>query len=944
LLGVAQTHTLRALVALPPRNSGLARGAWSWLAIALLVAVVARTDGLWRWLATAALLVAVGELAPMLASSTARAPASLRAWVRARAPLLLLVAIAGALLWPLVCGEPPASRDHAIHYFQARILVDEMLPSGRLSGWTDRLNHGFPYGEGYPTLGYLWVSAVHLLSFGVVDLRASYAWGLLGVWALSMWGVWQLAALITRDVLDRWHGVSDDPGRHHAAAWAGCAAALAWLVDPGAARQGGWNYLMFHGVWPQLLSVALWVASLVAIMWCSRAPSLRRIAIAAMLVAGGLLAHPFGLLTTACSALSFAVVLAIADDARARPGRFRVLIAIHALGIALAFGGLATFFAAAGEMGRSPVAWADLGELAGKLATGDLFAGTWVYAGAFAMIGLGLALWSGRTLAWVCASTAIGMLVLASQDAITVLRLDLLTSAFKNLQFPRFAIALKPFVFAFAGAGATVLLRAAWASWTTRVRSVRRVHRVFVAIVLAPVLGAMLGRLDVLERRPIGAIDTLADSGHAQDELALREALLAEAETTAELRVAFLRSGMGGGTYPLFSIADAGGAAVLDGHVPTVNFVYNVERRSPPVLRRLGVTHVIHDLPLPEQDGALASYLTPLGVFGPYTLARLDLPVESGPRFAHGTATYRELERGPQSLVLEVETEGTELSLSRAPSERWHWTLDGEPLEPIISSVSGGGIDLLAARLPHGGRLELGWAMGDLERRGPWISGIAALLTLLALAVGRPLPSRTRVHDHNTVLIARMVLAAVFVLLVFGVLRRQRQQLAITWNEYAAERAQRHGGRLHELEFADDLGVTGEIVVETSARRMCDGLLGRDVLDDCEEGDHRPHLSFVFIEPYIFRCTTFGVAPGETVTVRMGGPGDELLAFVQRQRGDASRRDMRFSWGGGAFTVLGNRRAELHLRPRQHPDGATLQLVNDGAEVEDVCIGAGRFS
>ncbi|MBC8071462.1 MAG: hypothetical protein IAG13_24255, partial [Deltaproteobacteria bacterium] len=870
------------------------------------------------------------------------APAPLRAWVRARAPLLVLIAIAGVLLWPLVCGEPPASRDHAIHYFQARILVDEMLPSGRLSGWTDRLNHGFPYGEGYPTLGYLWVSAVHLLGFGVVDLRASYAWGLLGVWALSLWGVWQLAALVTRDVLERWQGEADDPERHRIAAWAGCAAALAWLLDPGAARQGGWNYLMFHGVWPQLLSVALWVASLVAIAWCSRAPSLRRIAIAAVLVAGGLLAHPFGLLTTACSALSFAIVMAVADDARTRPGRFRVLVAIHALGVALAFGGLATFLAAAGEMGRSPVAWSELGELAAKLATGDLFTGTWVYAGAFAVIGLGLALWSGRTVAWVCASTAIGMLVLASQDAITVLRLDLLTAAFKNLQFPRFAIALKPFVFAFAGVGVTVVLRAAWTSWATRATSVRRVHRVFVAIVLAPVLGAMLGRLDLFARRPIGAIDTLADSGHADDELALREALQAEASTTAELRVAFLRSGMGGGTYPLFSIADAGGAAVLDGHVPTVNFVYNVERRAPPVLRRLGVTHVIHDLPLPDEEGALASYLTPLGVFGPYSLSRLDLPVESGPRFARGTGSFRELERGPQSLVLEVETNGAELSLSRAPSERWQWTLDGEPLEPIIGSVPGGGIDLLGVELLHGGRLELGWAMGELERRGPWISAVAALLTMLALGFGRPLRWRTRAHDRNTVLIARMVLAAVFVLLVFGVLRRQRHQLAVTWNEYAAERAARHGARALELELVDDLGITGEVAVEASDRRMCDGLLGRDVLDDCEKGDHLPHLSFVFVEPYIYRCTSFGVAPGQTVTVRLGEPGDEILAFVQRQRVDASRRDMRFSWGG-AFTVLGNRRAELHLKPKQHPGGAELQLVNDGGEVEDVCIGAGRF-
>jgi hypothetical protein len=931
-----------ALVADPPRNSGATRGAWSLLATAMLVAVVAVSDGLWRWVAVAALLVATGELAPVLATLPARAPAPLVAWVRARAPLLLLVAIATALLWPLVCGEPPASRDHAIHYFQARILVDEMLPSGRLSGWTDRLNHGFPYGEGYPTLGYLWVSAVHLLGFGAIDLRASYAWGLLGVWSLSLWGVWRLAALITHDVLDRWHG--DAPGdgsRRRLASWAGCIAALAWLVDPGAARQGGWNYLMFHGVWPQLLSVALWVASLVAIAWTLRAASPRRIAIAAVLVAGGLLAHPFGLLTTAGSATSFAIVLTIADDARRSVGRYRVLIAIHALGIALAFGGLATFLAAAGEMGRSPVAWAELGELAAKLATGDLFGGTWVYAGAFAMIGLGFALWSARTIAWMCASTAIGMLVLASQDSITVLRLDLLTAAFKNLQFPRFAIALKPFVFAFAGTGLVVLVRAAWASWGTRVKTASRTHRVFVAILLAPVLAAMLGRVDALARRPIGAIDTLADSGHEDDELALRDALRLEAAQTPELRVAFLRSGMGGGTYPLFSIADAGGAAVLDGHVPTVNFVYNVERRSPPVLRRLGVTHVIHDRPL-DDDESLASTLVEVGVFGPYTLARMSLPPESGPRFVRGSGSIRELASGPQSLVLEVETDGGELSLSRAPSERWQWTLDGEPLEASISSVSGGGIDLLAAKLEHGGRLELGWATGRAERWGPWVSGVAAALVLLALALGRPLALVPRVHDRRSLLISRVLLAVAVVLVAVGVVRRQHRQLTLTWNEYAAEHGSRRSSRPGELTLSDDLTVTGEIVIDAADRRLCDGLLGRDVLVDCEEGDHRPHPSFTFIEPYIYRCTSFGIAPGDTAAVRLGNPGDEILAFLSGPRGEANRRTLRWS-AGGAYTVLANRRVDLQLRPAHHLDGAVLQIANDGTELEDVCIGAARF-
>lgn len=921
------------------RLGGASRTALGLVAIVAIAALVLLSSGLMRWLAVAALLVVVGELAPRLV-----VPAPIvrpLAWVRARAPLILLVVVAAVLLWPLVVGEPPASRDHAIHYFQARILVDEMLPSGRLSGWTDRLNHGFPYGEGYPTLGYLWVSAAHLLSFGAIDLRTSYAWGLLGVWTLSLWGTWRLAALVTEDVLDRLGGVAD-PQR--VASWAGCVAALAWLLDPGAARQGGWNYLMFHGVWPQLLSSALWIASLVAIARALREPSPRRISIAALASAGGLLAHPFGLLTTAGSAFAFVVVLAIADDAKRGPvGKLRVVALVHALALALAFAGLATFLAAAGEMGRSPVAWSELGELTAKLATGDLFAGTWVYAGAFAVVGLGLALWSSRTIAWVCASTAIGMLILASQDAITVLRLDLLTAAFKNLQFPRFAIALKPLVFAFAGVAIVVIVRAAAITWRERVPSPNRTRRLFVAIVLAPLLAALLGRMDALARRPIGAIDTLRRSGHAEDEAELRAALVAES-TQGSLRVAFLRSGMGGGMYPLFAIADAGGAAVLDGHVPTVNFVYVVERRTPSVLRRLGVTHVIHDRPLGDDEPALAKALVDVGVFGPYTLARLDLEPEDGPRFvkSRGDGAITEVSSGPQSLVLDVETAGGELSLSRAPSERWGWLLDGEELPAIIASVQGGGLDLLAVQLPHGGRLELVWKIGRAEQLGPWVSGIAALFALLALAFARPLVFAQRLQGARALLIARVLVLATIVLAIAWVLRRQSTQLATTWDEYAADRAYRRDAKKGELAFVDDLTVSGEIVMTRSDRRACDGLLGRDVLDDCEEGDHRPHPSFLFVDPYIYRCTSFGIPPGDTATVQLGDAGDEVLAFVQRHGSDLRGDELRWSTGATS-SGLGTRRVDIHFRPDKHRDGAVLTLANHGDDLEDVCVGAARF-
>src|SRR5204863_92120 len=83
--------------------------------------------------------------------------------------------------------------------------------------------------------------------------------------------------------------------------------------------------------------------------------------------------------------------------------------------------------------------------------------------------------------------------------------------------------------------------------------------------------------------------------------------------------------------------------------------------------------------------------------------------------------------------------------------------------------------------------------------------------------------------------ISRASIVIGLVLALAWVVQRQSAQLARTWQEYAEERAPKR----EALELVADLTVSDEIVVERSDRRLCDGLLGRDVLDDCEEGDQR---------------------------------------------------------------------------------------------------------
>ncbi|MBL4685380.1 MAG: hypothetical protein JKY37_12370, partial [Nannocystaceae bacterium] len=600
------------------------------LTIAVAVAGLAGallTTGVVQWVSCAAVLAALPPLTSQLTTH--------QAWVarRGRIPHALVAVFCIGLLWELIAGHPPASRDHALHLFEIHLLVDEFLPSGRVSGWTGSFNNGLPFGEAYPWFSDLWCAVPHLITFGAISQRASYAFGLLAVWLLAVLGVWLLAAEVAREVCDE-PDATRQTDTAAIATWSGCLAALIWLLDPGGSRQGGWNYLMFHGVWPQLLSATLWVLSLPLCWRAFRRPSPRRIALSALVLGGSVLAHPFGILTLVCSAAIWLAVLVFTPRAQALPpGRYLWWLWTHSVATAIGFGWLAAFLAGSEALGRSPVPWDPIAKLTAELVAGTLFAGHGAWAGPLTVLGLIFAVRRGGSIAWLTIGLGLGMLVLASQEALTVLRLDLIASSFKNLQFPRYSIAIKPLLYALAGVGGAVgVTRLKDRLGPARAHSMGQ--RFVAALVLAPFALALTCNADRLIARPTGGIESLRNAGEAEHEAALRQALKQEKVALGEtpLAVAFFRKGMGGGMYPVMSIAAVGARLVLDGHVATVNFEHGFIRRNRAGLLGMAVTHVIHDKPLDTgNDPAIAEILETVGQYGPYRLARVVRPLDEPP-------------------------------------------------------------------------------------------------------------------------------------------------------------------------------------------------------------------------------------------------------------------------------------------------------------------------
>lgn len=927
------------------------------LAVALGGFVVAlTTTGLLRWLGMAAALATVPPLWQLVAQHP---------WWQARRgrlPLALLLAVMVIVLGPLLAGEPPASRDHGIHYFQIRLLVEELLPSGRLWGWSPSLNHGYPYGESYPVLGYLWMAAAHLLSFGVISLRTSYAWGLAALWMLSAGVAWWLASSIVRELSRLRAGSSPEAASdpqdssasvrpHDVAGWAGLVAAVLWLLDPGASRQGGWNYLMFHGVWPQLLAATLWAASLGLTFRALARPTPRRIAFAALTLGASLWAHPFGLLTAAASAFALAVVIVALPQARSWAGPWRTWALVHAGAACLGAAWLATFFGSAGSMARAPVPWSPLAELTTSIVQGTLLLGQWAWVGPLVVVGGAVVARRGGAKGVIVLGLVAMLLVLASEDAVTVVRLDLLVSGFKNLQFPRYAIPLKPLWFALAGVGAGQLL--AWALAHRRTgdgvawEPSAWVRRAVVAVVLAPLLASLLPQAGRLIPRPVRALDTLSSAGLVEAEANLLEALQREAKALPEdrpLTVAVMREGMGGGTYPIATVADAGGRLALDSHVPTVNFKHRLRRR-PRAYAALGVTHVIHDRPIPEDEEPLALALEPVGTFGPFTLERFVPPLGQPRRVAElrGGGTLEIIDDQVERLELQVDDVGPRsmLVLGRAPHVRWEVTLDGEVLEIEGRSLDDHGLGWMTVPVPHAGRVVARYVVSERESRAKWLSAITLLLALGALGFGRR-PLATRAPSPR----ARRIAAIVGGVLVLGVaiwgVRRQGLSLQNTWSQMAIDLLDDDEDE-PTAELRRDLVVDGMLDPELDPELVCNGLLGKDVLEGCSEPAHRPSTSFLYRDPYLYRCRRFSLPPEGWATLPLPAPGSDdvvVVGTVIRHVRKGSGKKLRWGIGRDAKGPLRNERHDFVVERDAQGEVPSLRFRNDGRGIEQICVSA----
>ena len=909
------------------------------LAAATLLGIDPRSS---PWEATALCVVVAG------ASYVAYA-GTLRPKWRPPAPWIFRAVVVAVTVWsvaPLLAGHMPATRDHPIHYLRAHILVHDLLPAGRLVGFSQRIGLGVGLGDDYPVLPTLWAAAAHLGTFGAVNLRASYALGIAAMFGLSAAAAYGLARAVIRGAFRSL--------RPWSVALGASVAALGCLLDPGGSREGGWEYAAFHGVWPQALSVPFVLLFLTYLL--SDAGRLRRrMALAGLAGALAVLAHPFALPPLFAAALAASLVRLAARDTLVRCAAPWLAFGLAAAGAAVWLG---PFVEHAGALDRHPVPWHPLALLASDLLRGRLLDhGGAGYLAPAATVGLGLLAVSGgragRTLVLVVA----GLLVAASTDLVAVFRADLLLPQLRTLQFPRFALYLTPLLTAAAGAAiawaADRLARYRPAPAADASRHAAATAALPIAVAAAVLVAGLFTAGPALVRRPAAAVDTLEGDPLAHADAALRARLDAFArEHGRPPTVAFLRAGLSGATYPLLAAADAGARILLFGHVPTINRRTDLRRPEPSLLDRLGADFVVYDGPLPRKH--------PLR-------ERIEAvePIErvESLRIVPWTPERAHRPRPPEPVVTPLDPAAGRFRIE-IPDDRTHVTV---PLTPHPALVVRQGDRLVS---PTRDPVERGAAFFlGLDEVGPGpvlvrfeparhgvayatTSALAVLVCLLAfapwrvpqrlaaLAAGRPGPR------------SGAVLAALAFVAFAAAHRRAGRQLAASWEDTTrapeTDRGIRPPGDDERPpptgRFVADLVLAGDAEILARPADPCRALAGRDPRRGCSPALEAPRRSFLSHGRRLYRCLRVTIAAGGFVRLRLPvPPADRLVALVHRVRGRGKRLRFRVPALHAKARPLTRERTVLKIPRARAGDDLELRFANRDKKPATVCVAAAAF-
>lgn len=921
----------------------------SWLGVLLFVFGL----GLWwssganhvmSWVAMALGLVGIQLLwAPVVRPTITRLQDDEVRWARLSGWLAVLgtITVTALLMWPMVTGEMPVSQDHANHYLAMRVFVDDLLAHGRVFGWTDKISSGLPFGDVYATMIYIVPAAATLLSGGIIPFEVSYAWGVVLIWlvpalALACW---------TR----RLSGQST---------WiAPVATAFFFVADIGGPREGGWSYSMFHGVWPHVFAMGVWMFSMLALLRLVERPNRRRLGVAILAVGVSLWMHPVNLIHYVLGVPLMALALLLANKERTHPsaptGLSRLVLPKDAKNaafpevqggfwvvVACVIGGLMGLFWFGNIISASSqrvvvehmAYWKPLFEVGQDLWRGSLFTNTPFWVTSLAVIGLLASIMRRRVLDIFSLLLFAVLVVLSSMDLLSASGMGL-SRPHKLFMYRRLLMVAKMLWFAFAGLGLLLVLQILQETARKQLAH-HQAHSHPLALwlllfVFAPfVWMATVASVEAL-RAPISRPLTAKVAKIDKDLKKLRLFLEEERARVPKglKRVIHLRGGSG--SYSLIPIINAGWGYLPTYPPPCQVFSWINARKHIDTMRWLGGRILVSYIPRRMKG------MKEVATFGKFRVYRLS-GVSEYPVKVKGGGAAKVLHWSDHKRVIKLSgmTAKSKLYLGFPPYHRWHVRVGKEKRK--LKSWGTHGYTFSSLTGLKDGTVTITYGHS-------WVSLLATLLGLIAagcgvflLFGGASLPyvmSDSLVRAITVTLFPGLIILAVGITGAFMVLARQG--LADEWLYKEKERKTLSVVALHHKKPKD---------YEYGPFRYCVRPFSRKPKKKCSEYWMKPHLTSAsyrraanWSRTVIPACMRFGVPGNGWIKFSYKlPPGTKFLkGWWHRSSGGAygkmylGKKVVSVSWGR-RFRVSvpkGTKEVRFHMRAPRWYKYLCMELV-----------------
>lgn len=512
-------------------------------------------------------------------------------WTTGCSAVAVLCLVAAGLLWPSLLGMMPQSQDHPMHLTRLWHFINNNLFHFQLSGWTDLWFAGWPSGEDYPPGADIWSATLYLSTFGLLGWEATYGLAFTAMYAVVAIGIYTL-------------------GKTYFGRLAGFSAGLFFLLDRGHYREGGWNYTVYWGVWPQVLCTGFTCFSFAALNNVIEKGRPRDFALCAALTGFAIISHPISVVYFGIGLPAYLLARALGTDEKANPMVARTLVAF-AMGGALAAFWLLPYVAKSTWFARYGELWKSLPDIASGLWQGNVFTNVAPPIVWLAIMGAALAAWRRKFAGIFLVGFGGLVLFLSSSSAFRHLDLMSLSPSFGNVQYQRLSILVKVCFFLLAG----FALQVAFTQLKSRPFRWRGYFLgALLIVVVSPFVKPVITEWGKTYGAEIGRPKTRKQVAHWQDyQKFLQWSAELKQKETGFYRIAYVRpyNDHFFGAAPVYNHTPS----YKVGYTPAATFVHKPDTNDPELYRLLSVKYVVS---IGAQHGSHLELLQRFGAINVY--------------------------------------------------------------------------------------------------------------------------------------------------------------------------------------------------------------------------------------------------------------------------------------------------------------------------------------